>query len=51
MLLLVAELFHAFGRTEGHDKANSRFFAIFRTLLKVAIHSKIQEWTQAIPLS
>jgi len=26
MLLLLAELFHADGRTGGHDEANSRFF-------------------------
>ena len=28
-----AELFHADGQTDGHDEANSRFFAILRTRL------------------
>jgi len=53
MLLLLAELFHADGRTGGHDEANSRFFflAILRTLLKMATLNKIQEWTQAISLN
>jgi len=36
-----AELFHADGRadrrTDGHDEANSRFFAILRTRLKLRI--------------
>lgn len=29
MLLLVAELFHADGRTGGHDEANTRLFRNF----------------------
>ena len=29
------ELFYAVGRTDGHDEANSRFFAILRTRLKI----------------
>ena len=30
-----AELVHADGRTDGHDKANSRFFAILQMRLKI----------------
>jgi len=34
------ELFHADRRTEGHDEANSHFFAILQTRLKTT--SKLQ---------
>jgi hypothetical protein len=32
-----AELFHADGRTDRHDEANSCFFAILRTRLKTSL--------------
>jgi hypothetical protein len=31
-----AELFHAEGQTDRRDEANSRFFAVLRTRLKMA---------------
>jgi len=36
-----AELYHAVGRTDGHDEADSRFSQILRTRLKTTAQPKL----------